>query len=203
MKNKERQKYAEVMQEVKRRTTVIYSFLEGKTNGIYRATHIEIMCLQIRKILELIALGSLVANQKIFKKNLQNLQKMWNAKLILQDIERLNPDFYPKPINEVMSEQDGVKNELLEIKDGFLTQKEFVFVYEKCGRILHAENPLGTGLDYNYYEHHIPKWMQKIKVLLNSHSIKLLNDNNLYLVHMKEEKDDNVKVYIFEKIHKV
>ncbi len=200
MKDKERQKYAQVMNEIKKRVKVVHSFLSNETNGIYRAPHIEIICLQIRKILELIALASLVVNQKIFLKKIQDLQKMWNAKMILKDIKRLNPDFYPKPIKEVPSSTAGVKSKLLDIQDGFLTEKEFETVYEKCGRILHASNPLGSRIDYSFYEYHIPIWMEKIKILLNSHKIKLLNDNNLYLVHMKEENGDSVQVYIFEKM---
>ncbi len=55
-------KYCELMEEVKRRTDVVKHFLAGPQHALYRATAIECMCLQIRKILELVALGSLVAN---------------------------------------------------------------------------------------------------------------------------------------------
>ena len=201
MKDKERQKYADVMNEIKRRTKVIYSFLNGERNAMYNVVNAELMCLQIRKILELIALGSLVANQRIFLKKIQTLQKMWNAKYILNDIEKLNPDFYPKPIHEKPSKQNGVKNDLIDIKEGYLTKKDFVEIYDKCGRILHAENPLGNGIDYKYYEKNIPIWMNKIKKLLNSHTIKLLNDKNMYLVHMQEDGKEGSTVYVFEPIH--
>ena len=30
---------------------------------------------------------------------------MWNAKLILNDIEKINPNFYPNPIDEGPSKQ--------------------------------------------------------------------------------------------------
>jgi len=201
MKDKERQKYADVMNEIKRRTKVIYSFLNGERNAMYNVVNAELMCLQIRKILELIALGSLVANQRIFLKKIQTLQKMWNAKYILNDIEKFNPDFYPKPIHEKPSKQNGVKNDLIDIKEGYLTKKDFVEIYDKCGRILHAENPLGNGIDYKYYEKNIPIWMNKIKKLLNSHTIKLLNDKNMYLVHMQEDGKEGSTVYVFEPIY--
>lgn len=198
MKDQERQKYANVMNEIKRRTNVIHSFLSGERNAMYNAVNIELLCLQIRKILELIALGSLVANQKIFLKKVNNLQKMWNAKYILSDIEKLNPGFYPCPIDEQPSKLDGVVNDLIDVKEGFLTKDDFIFVYDKCGKILHAENPLGNGTDYKYYEKHIPIWMQKIKRLLNSHKITLLNDKNMYLVHMQENGKEGATVYVFE-----
>lgn len=200
MKDKERKKYADVMNEIKRRTSVVYSILNGERSTLYKVTNIELMCLQIRKILELIALGSLVANQKVFLRKVNNLEKMWNARLILADIEKLNPDFYPRPIDEMPSKEEGVVSDWIDIKDGFLTKNEFIKVYEKCAKILHAENPLGNGIDYKYYEKVIPEWMYKIRRLLNSHIIKLLNDKNLYLVHMQEANSKEAKVYVFGRV---
>lgn len=198
MKDKEREKYANVMNEIKRRTKVVHSFMAGERNAMYSAVNIELICLQIRKILELVALGSLVANQRIFLKKVNNLQKMWNAKYILSDIEKINPDFYPKPIDEQPSKLDGVKNDLINVEEGYLTKDDFIFVYDKCGKILHAENPLGNGTDYKYYEKHVPIWMQKIKRLLNTHKVTLLNDKNMYLVHMQENGKEGATVYVFE-----
>ncbi|QIR76220.1 hypothetical protein FA592_08225 [Sulfurospirillum diekertiae] len=200
MKDKEREKYASVMNEIKRRTNVVYAFLNGERNAMYQAVNIELMCLQIRKILELIALSSLVANQKIFLRQVQNLKKMWNAKLILKDIERLNPDFYPNPIYEKPSDLEGVENDLINIKEGYLNKEDFIKAYDACGKILHAENPLGHKIDYKYYETNILIWMGKIKLLLNCHTIKLLNDNNLYVVHMQEQGKESSTVYVFELI---
>lgn len=203
MKDKERKKYANVMDEIKKRTNVVNVLLNGEKNAMHNVVNVELICLQIRKILELIALGSLVANQRIFLKKLHNLEKMWNARLILRDIEKINPNFYPKPVNEVPSKYKGVVNDLIDIKDGYLTQEKFINVYEKCGKILHAENPLGNGIDYKYYEKHIPVWMSQIKKLLNSHTIKLLNDDNMYLVHMQELSREGSHVYVFERKRKV
>ena len=197
MKDKERNKYANVMNEIKRRTRVIYSFLNKERDAVYTAVNIELMCLQIRKILELIALASLVANQRIFLKKVQNLQSMWNAKFILNDIEKINPNFYPNPIDEVPSKEKGIVSDWIDVKEGYLTKEEFIKVYEKCGKILHAENPLGNGTDYKYYEKNIPIWINQIKRLLNSHTVKLLNDPNIYLVHMQEHGKDGASVYVF------
>ncbi len=190
------------MNEIKRRVKVINSFLSGERNAMYNAVNIELVCLQIRKVLELIALSSLVVNQKIFLKKVNNLQKMWNAKYILSDIEKLNPDFYPCPIDEQPSEIAGGVNKLVDVTEGYLTKDDFIFVYDKCGKILHAENPLGNGIDYKYYEKNIPIWMQKIRRLLNSHKITLLNDKNMYLVHMQENGKEGATVYVFEPLGK-
>lgn len=127
-------------------------------------------------------------------------QKFWNAKLILNDIERLNPDFYPVPTKEVVSVNEGIKTDLVNITDGFLKKEKFIKVYNSCGKILHSSNPFGSIINYDYYEKQLAIYMEEIKLLLNSHLIKLLGCDNLYLVHMKEEGDEKVHFYIFNKI---
>ena len=189
--------YCDLMEEIKRRISVIQSFSSGKSVTPYKAITIETMCLQVRKVLELIALGSLVANKKEFSKFYDEFGKIWNAKFILRDIEKVNPSFYPRPVIEKNSEDPAVKNHLDDLKSGYLTKKRFVKVYEKCGAILHADNPFGSKIDYSYYEKNIPIWVSEIMALLNNHYIKLIKSENMYLVHMKEERDNKVHTYTF------
>lgn len=190
-------KYCNLMEEIKRRTAVIRAFGSGGVTVLYKATTIESVYLQFRKILELIALGSLVANKNEFSKVYCDFAKCWNAQYLLKDIERVNPDFYPRPIVEVPTKQPGLKMEWQEKKDGFLTKDQFLKLYEKCGGIMHAGNPYGSRVDYGYYESNIQGWLDKIVGLLNSHTIRLVKDPNIYLIHMKEDRDDKVHQYVF------
>ena len=189
--------YCDLMEEIKRRITVIQFFSAKENATPYKATTIETMCLQLRKVLELIALGSLVANKKEFSKFNDKFEKMWNAKFILRDIKRVNPDYYPRPVTEKESEDPAIKNKLEDIRSGYLTPLRFVKVYEKCGAIMHADNPFGSKVDYSYYDKNIPIWVTEIMTLLNNHNIKLVNDENMYLVHMQEARDNKVHAYTF------
>lgn len=191
--------YCDVMEEIKRRMTVVWSFLDGKSSTIYKATTIESACLQVRKILELIALASLVVNKTEFAAQNEKFAKVWNARLILNDLERLNSQFYPEPIREVPGAKIGMTNHQ-QIKDGFLTKDEFLKVYEKCGSMMHSDNPYGGKTDYRYYEKSIPKWMEKIRALFNAYTIRLINDKNMYVIHMEESRDDKVHGYTFKPI---
>ena len=193
------EKYCNLMEEVKKRTLAINGILSGKYTTSFKATNIEFVYLQLRKILEIIALSSLVANKNEFEKREIKFEKFWNPKFIIKDIERLNPDFYPKPVKEIPSIKPNTKNDLVDISEGFLTKEEFVEIYDKCGKILHTDNPFGSKADLNEYEKQITSWMGKIKILLNSHVIKLLDDDNLYLIHMKEKRDNSVHSYVFMK----
>lgn len=191
-------KYCNLMEEIKRRTAVIDIFLSGSTHALYKATTIESICLQLRKILELIAMGSLVANKKAFSKAYKNFSKLWNAEYILKDVERINPEYYPKPIVEVPSSKPGLKMDWKDKEQSeYLTKKEFIKLYKRCGAIMHSGNPYGSQVNYAFYEKEIPTWRLKIMNLLNTHQIRLFKDENIYLIHMKEERDDKVHHYTF------
>lgn len=201
MKEPDIEIYASVMQEIKRRTSVIYSFLRGKSNALYKATDVESIYLQIRMILELIALASIAANKKIFEANQKKFHKHWNPSAILKDIEKINPNYYPEPVKEVPSKQEGIVNEIQLLKSGFLTKEELVSIHGRSGNILHARNPYNKNIDYQEYEPQIPQILSKIKLLLNNHQIRLLGDQDFfYLIHMKEERDDRVHYYKFQQI---
>ncbi|HXQ21126.1 MAG TPA: hypothetical protein VN812_05590, partial [Candidatus Acidoferrales bacterium] len=55
-------KYAALMKEVKLRMEVISFFGTRPGHALYEPATVELMCLQLRKMLELIAMASLVAN---------------------------------------------------------------------------------------------------------------------------------------------
>jgi hypothetical protein len=93
MNSEAAQKYCNLMAEVKHRTLVVYACLDGRLHAGYKATTIEVVYLQFRKMLELIALGSLVANKEAFSQVYQRFSECWKADLILKDIERVNAIF--------------------------------------------------------------------------------------------------------------
>ncbi len=121
--------YCTLMMEVKVRIEIVTKMLKGKTTFDYSPITIEFLCLQIRKILELISMGSLVINRNEFEAIGKKYESYWNAKLILQDIERLNPDFYPVPVVEVSPKIPIAMKDLITKTTGFLTRDEFVKVY--------------------------------------------------------------------------
>src|SRR6266446_9457801 len=89
--------YCSLMEEIRLRTNVLNAFIEGNATAVYKATNIESTYLQFRKILELVAFGSLVANREAFSVVYTEFARFWNARRLLEDIERVNPGFYPEP----------------------------------------------------------------------------------------------------------
>lgn len=180
------------MELIKKRIEVILYFEKRQGGSLYVASTIESVYLQFRKILELIAMGSLIANKEIYSQQNANFAQHWNARKILDSLEKLNPQFYPKPIIE----KDGGSN-LVDKKEGFLTRDDFVTLYNACGEIMHTNNPYGNQTDYDEYLSSITKWRELIMGLLNNHKIRLLNDSNMYVIHMQEARDNRVHGYTF------
>lgn len=196
-------KYRQCLFDIKKRTEVIIHHLDGtKTTG-YLGTDVELLALQFRKIIELIALLSLVANKKQYAEHRKKFKEDWNARLIFQDLERINPDFYPKPSKQIIkSESESVRQFDFEpIESGFLEKKEAIKIYEKCGGVLHAENPFKESKDIKQFRNQFPFWIKKIIRLLNHHSIILVD--KLMVVGLMEGKEDGQPhATLFEQIDK-
>lgn len=188
------------MEEIKRRTEVIRAFLEGRCNTLYKQTTAESICLQVRKILELIALASLVANKDEYAKNRANFAKDWHAKRILQSIEEINPSFYPSPSTQVIDKVTGKVLEVKAVKSGFLTRKDFENIYDRCGGLLHAQNPFAASKDIDNLMKVVPSWMEKIKTLLNHHQAQLVQEDLQFWVVMQSKMDGKVQVSLFQRV---
>jgi hypothetical protein len=189
-------KYCNLMEQVKLRISVIDFFLSRAR--LDQPPGLESIGLQLRKILELVAFGSLVANRNAYSAVYSGFTKDWNAGELLKKLEKVNPDFYPKPIIELPSHKEGIQSEFVVRGPDYLSKQDFIEVYGRCGVLMHAANPFGSGIDYSYYQQNVPIWRTQLINLLNTHEIRLVNEPGLWLIHMKEERDDRVHYYIFK-----
>ena len=69
VKLSDEERYAKVMEEAKGRLFLVGEFIDNKTTTGSDTTDIEFICLQLRKIMELIALASIVPNQEKYKES--------------------------------------------------------------------------------------------------------------------------------------
>lgn len=196
------EKYLAVLVEIKRRTEVIDDIISADSRLRYRATSIEAACLQIRKILELIAFGSLIANVRIYSAQHRKFAEHWNPKFMLKDMARVNPNFYPSPIIKKPNTISGIEMDWIERGRDYLTKDDFLVAYDKCGGILHATNPYGAETDFDGYQTKLTQWRNKIVNLLNSHTMTLVQDDNLYLFQMGAS-DKNPTYHVFGLVKKI
>ncbi|MDA3938810.1 MAG: VCBS repeat-containing protein [Spirochaetia bacterium] len=91
------QLYTAMMEEIKKRLAVVVSFMKGSQTTGFLITDVEFVCLHFRKVLEHIALSSLIANKEEYTKQYKNFKRHWNARRILEGIEKINSEYYPQP----------------------------------------------------------------------------------------------------------
>ena len=189
-------KYVDCMEKIKKRTEVVDGFLRGELHAKYLQTTVESMCLQIRKILELIAMASLVANKAEYEKQRKNFHREWRAKRILETLDKANPQFYPSPSEQVISPETGKVVETIPITSGYLSRTDYEALYDECSQILHASNPFsGEQQEIQAFLDKTPEWMEKIRVLLNHHQVQLIDERVQIWVLMQAKSDGKVHVY--------
>jgi len=189
------------MEEIKKRMLAISTIRSKKFTTSYSATNIEFICLQIRKILELVALSSISANKEEYARQYEKFASHWNAKRILSDIEKVNPSFYPVPHIQIIDKETGRPVRTKKVESGYLTKDEFPDVYDKCSEVLHSSNPYGTQINYDEFEKLIPEWQFKIMRLLDFHVIQLIDSKLQLWILMHPEDDGKVHAYLFERIN--
>ena len=156
------EQYSELMEQIKLKVEAIEALMQ--IPGIINQTRVQSACLQLRMILELIMFSSLVSNKDVWRKSQDELRKAWNVKRIMKELEAVHSRYYPEPRGEVPD---------------FLTQKRLVSVYNELNRTIHAENPLGPGVDLRRFIESIPKWLRWIVNLLTEHKVFLYHHPNV------------------------
>ncbi len=216
--------YRELMRETRYRNLYIEAVGNNPHFGVYPQTRIESICLQIRMILENIALACLVANGGSLDELPRKIEKEYHAETILRRLDAINPDCYPRPL-VLVPDPGGTRNIALddsrrgEITGRYrgklvdrpgadwMTREEFKEIYGRLGGILHARNPLGSKVDYGYFERMAPLWQDKFMNLLAHHRISVMEEDMMYIVQMNAvpdtstgQADGDVAVTPFQKI---
>jgi hypothetical protein len=194
--------YCTCMEEIKLRVESIRAIVAKRVTTLYPVTNVEFVYLQLRKILELIALASLVANKAEYAKVHKKFASHWHAKKILDDIGKVNPLFYPVPTREIIDPTTGKVKETQPLESGFLTKDDFIELYDTSSKVLHAHNPFAPPQDIVALEQHTSGWMEKIVTLLNHHQVQLFDLDMQLWVLMHGKDDGKVHGMLFRKVQK-
>jgi hypothetical protein len=168
------------MEEVRRSIEVICAVQSGQISTGYPAFDVETIFIQFRKTLELIAFASLTANKAEYSSQFEKFSTHWNAERMLRDLEKVNPEFYPVSLQPFNQTSEGVKH-FPATADGFLTKGEFISLYDKCGKVLHARNPFSTEA-IQQSEYTVEQSVIRIQTLLRLHLMRLVNGDKWVIV---------------------
>jgi hypothetical protein len=135
--------YCKCMANIRKRVDLAWSIVNLKITTGQQGFDAELVFVQFRKILELIAFSSLTANKEIYAIARANFSKHWKAKLMLDAVGKLNRNFYPLPLSLPETLPNGVKN-MTPLAEDFLTKDDFEFLYDESSEALHERNPFST-----------------------------------------------------------
>lgn len=190
-------KYCACMEEVKTRLALINSVLAGSISLGRPDFDAELFAVHFRKTLELIAFASMIANKDQYSSIHKNFSSHWNAKEMLDHLEKINPEFYPAPMKVANINNDGVKN-LQFIQHGFLTKNQFISLYNQCCGSLHTRNPYSTKSNLALVKLDAKKWISHIQKLLAFHRARMFGTSEGWLVVMQYETDGQVHAFPFQ-----
>jgi len=178
--------YCNCMEEVRQRVGAVKWLVAGN-----RLMHqdfflsAELVFLQLRKILELIAFASLTANREKYSAACANWGDHWKARKMLEALEELNPDFYPVPLDAPVVLPNGNKH-FARPSDGFMTKDEFVRLYDCSHEILHARNPFSSKDPVTQIGYTVDVWVARIQRLLAWHLMHLV-DGDKWVVTIPQD----------------
>jgi len=165
--------YLRCLEEAKHRLAFAESFAVGSTG--HPRVDIESACLQFRKALELIAYAAIAPHREKYSawrrqaKGSKDYRKDFNGKKILHSLSRLNPYFYPRPLLPAV-ERNGAKH-FEPFRGEYLTKKRYEKAYDRCGAILHADNPWGHDKQYENFSKEMPTYIEWTRTLIKLHSV--------------------------------
>lgn len=183
-------RYIGCIEEVKHRLVFVEGFTEGRCGNT--RIDIESACLQLRKILELIAYAAIAPYLSRYKQLRQNsygrskdFREDYHAKKIFECLEKINPYFYPRPINPPLKDKDVITN-LTVYKGTYLDKCRFYTLYDQVCCLMHADNPWGAIKKYENFRKRIRENVKLIRALLKWHVTIILHDDDatLYCIGM-------------------
>ena len=191
--------YADRMAEIRQRVGIIrHTVASVKSSGQEDLASIELIFLQFRKCLELIAFGSLIANREAYSREHEKFASDWRVKRLIERLRRLNPDFFPVPVSAPV--RTGPRDiHVAAAKAPYLTVDDLIRLYDTCADILHVPNPFAGSASVRHIGYGVEEWTSRIQGLLRWHYIQQTQSSR-WLVEIPSEGP--VRVYPSESLAK-
>ena len=188
--------YCSSLDEIRVRLALVRSVCDGAVTAGSEAFDYEIVSVNFRKVLELIAFGSLTANKDAYASVYTNFEKHWRAKQLLDCLEKIHPEFYPTALAQPVISNEAQRHVHFDlVEDGFLTRHEFVELYDLSSSVIHSRNPFAPKKDIDF---RIPVrvWASRIETLLRFHRFRLAGLNQVWIGELCAPADSKAHVYI-------
>ena len=171
------QLYIYCLEEIKERIKILEDIVDATTD-LSDKIKIEQFAFCFRRIIEAIVFSSLVANEEEYKKITEKYQFEYRAKKIIKNLEKVNPKFFPVALKQKEKISEGNWHFPLK-ENGFLTLDDVVDLWEKCNKVIHFWSPFDTRERLVLFRYNPHEYIEKLKNLLEVHSILLKNNRTV------------------------
>ena len=189
--------YCDLMEQTKKDLHSAIDLME--TTSVDLETRVRAAGVQTRMILENIAFAALVSNKDSSGKTPEEMRKLWNPREIFKDIEKVHPNFFPKPV-KIKPQNQGRDTPFAIRTDSVLTREKLLHIYRELNPLAHSRNPLDEPIDYNHFMDKIPAWLGEIFNTLETHQVMLFHHpDHFYIVKMAGDQDGAAQCTPFTK----
>ncbi len=186
--------YCGLMDDARRRIVLLRRIIRTTLPHGSETFDYECASLQLRKLLEAIAFGSLCANKAAYAKAHKGFERHSRTKDIVRLLEKINASFYPTPVRRGQP-RPGVDHHLEPIERGYLTKSEFVQLYDTCNEVLHLWNPFRQDPRRIDFARHLTEWTDRIERLLTLHLMYPAGSNDVLVVELRSPVDGKAHAY--------
>ena len=190
--------YLEHMEELKTRLSMADAILDQAEAQGPNLSHYELMALHLRKLLELIAFSSLVAQKEKYAQTYAKYASHWNAKRLLENLRAINADYYPRPI-ELLDRNEGDLVRFEYVQSGYLTVDEFLELYDRASVALHTSNPFAAATEMNFGLS-FSEWRNRIVTLMRLHQIRLVDMSHYWIVMLASAEHEKASLIAAVKV---
>lgn len=185
--------YQECMEDVQFRLLRARRMLRSQPDDTQQKIRdLELISLDVRKSIEMIAFASIVANQEQYCAVYPKFKDHWNAKLIFSDLERINSKFFPVPFDLAYEMQMVAPSRACLSKDGAIE------LHALTNRYLHARNVYALPRDVDQDHHSFLRGVDELVGLLSNFEVRLLPESYLYFVSVTFDEPHVVNVVLAE-----
>jgi hypothetical protein len=174
-------RYGDVIKEMKARLDAADELLTNRSGEILA---IEWAALELRTVVELIVLGSLVTNREAISKvsSVLKIDGPDKALKARNTVRKVNPDYWPHPITRErvigpLPQEVPAAWKHHAIEDGFLRENKWCREHGFLSELLHARHPYEPRRDYPSDVRRLRDLAQRIRVLLTNHWIVTAGGN--------------------------
>ena len=191
------QQYRSLMEQLKKDMNGTTNLMA--TNSVDKETRVRAVAVQTRRMLENVAFAALVSNKDALDKSSEEMKNLWNPREIFRDIEKVHPDFFPKPVR-VRDLSKGKDRPFTVRTEGVLNRERLLQIYRELNPLAHSWNPLDEPVDYDYFMEKIPAWLGEIINTMETHQVMLFHHpDHFYIVKMEGDRDGSVQCTPFTK----